>query len=156
MATSDLHLTGSKGMLIRRPPVEVFRARADPSVTTKFWYTKSSGPRTTGATLTWSWEMFGASATVNVKQVEEPSRIVFDWGGPGSMRTVEMRFVPHQGNTYVKVTETGYSGSAEEQAAAAIDSISGFSLVLAAAKALIEHGIALTVVADHFIPGLAV
>jgi uncharacterized protein YndB with AHSA1/START domain len=100
--------------------------------------------------------MFGASATVNVKQVEEPSRIVFDWGAPGAMRTVELRFVPHQGNTYVKVTETGYSGSPEEQAAAAIDSISGFSLVLAAAKALLEHGVTLTVVADHFIPGLAI
>lgn len=156
MATSDLKITGSKGMLIRKPPVDVFRAWADPAVTTKFWYTKSSGPMTTGATLTWTWEMFGASATVNVKQVEEPSRIVFDWGAPGAMRTVELRFVPYQGHTYVKVTETGYAGSPDEAAAAAVDSISGFSLVLAAAKAWLEHGIVLTVVADHVVPGLEV
>lgn len=153
---SDLRLTGSKGMLIRKPPAEVFRAFADPAVTTKFWFTKSSGPVVAGATLTWTWEMFGASAAVVVKQVEEPSLIVFEWGAPGAMRTVELRFVPYQGNTYVKVTETGYRGSPEEAAAEAIDSISGFSLVLAAAKALLEHGVALTVVADHVVPGLAV
>jgi len=31
-------------MLIRRPPDAVFEALADPAVTTRFWYTKSTGP----------------------------------------------------------------------------------------------------------------
>ena len=30
-------------MLIRRPVAEVFNAFADPAVTTKFWFSKSSG-----------------------------------------------------------------------------------------------------------------
>ena len=40
------------GMLVRRPPDEVFEALADPSVTTRFWYTRSTGPMTEGAELT--------------------------------------------------------------------------------------------------------
>ena len=31
------------GMLIRRPPEDVFEAFADPAITTRFWFTKSSG-----------------------------------------------------------------------------------------------------------------
>jgi uncharacterized protein YndB with AHSA1/START domain len=30
------------GLLIRRPPHDVFEALADPSITTRFWYTKST------------------------------------------------------------------------------------------------------------------
>jgi uncharacterized protein YndB with AHSA1/START domain len=147
-------LTGTKGMLIRKPPAEVFRAFADPSVTTKFWYTRSSGRMETGTKLRWDWEMFGASANVVVKEVEPDRRIVFAWGGDGAMRTVELRFVPWNEHTYVNVVETGYRGTPEEMAAQAIDSIAGFALVLAAAKAWLEHGLQLTVVADHVVPGL--
>ena len=42
------------GMLVRRPPDEVFEALADPSVTTRFWYTRSTGRMTEGAELTWT------------------------------------------------------------------------------------------------------
>jgi uncharacterized protein YndB with AHSA1/START domain len=37
------------GMLVRRRPDEVFEALADPSVTTRFWYTKSTGRMTMDA-----------------------------------------------------------------------------------------------------------
>ncbi len=147
-------ITGTKGMLIRKPPAEVFRAFTDPTITTKFWFTKSSGPMEPGAELCWDWEMFGASASVVVKQVEPARLVVFDWGAKGSMRTVEWRFVPWKEHTYVNVVETGYHGTVEEMAAQAIDSIAGFALVLAAAKAWLEHGLVLTVVADHVVPGL--
>jgi uncharacterized protein YndB with AHSA1/START domain len=147
-------ITGTKGMLIRKPPAEVFGAFADPSVTTKFWYTRSSGRMETGAKLRWDWEMFGASAHVVVKEVVLDRRIVFDWGADGAMRTVELRFVPWDESTYVNVIETGYSGTPDEMAAQAIDSIAGFALVLAAAKAWLEHGLHLTVIADHVVPGL--
>jgi uncharacterized protein YndB with AHSA1/START domain len=147
-------LTGTKGMLIRKPPAEVFRAFADPSVTTKFWYTRSSGRMEAGANLQWDWDMFGASASVIVKDVEPDRRIVFDWGRDDAMCTVELRFVPWKDATYVNVVETGYRGTAEEAALHAIDSIAGFALVLAAAKAWLEHGLHLTVVADHVVPGL--
>ena len=38
------HVPKSKtGMLIRKPVAEVFEAFVDPDITTKFWFTKSSG-----------------------------------------------------------------------------------------------------------------
>jgi uncharacterized protein YndB with AHSA1/START domain len=47
------------GMLIHRPPNEVFQAFVDPAITTKFWFTKSSGKMTPGADIQWDWEMYG-------------------------------------------------------------------------------------------------
>jgi hypothetical protein len=51
--------------------------------------------------------------------------------------------------TYVVITESGLAGTGDEIVAHLVDSASGFSKILAALKALLEHGIALKVVADH-------
>jgi uncharacterized protein YndB with AHSA1/START domain len=141
-----------KGMLIRKPPPDVFQAFSNPAITTRFWFTKSSGTVMTGAKLKWDWEMFGASAEVSVKEVQENDRIVIAWGRPDRSTTVEFRFIPWEGHTFVQVTESGFGGTADEQVAQALDSTGGFSLVLAAAKALLEHGVVLTVVLDHAPP----
>ena len=95
------------GMLIRRPPATVFRAFVDPSVTTRFWYTRSSGPMTPGATLRWDWEMYDVSATVAVKEVDDDRRIVFEWGDDRPT-TVELVFTPRaDGTTYVESPRAG-------------------------------------------------
>lgn len=41
------------GVLVRQPPHQVFEALAEPSITTRFRYTKSSGRMQEGAHLTW-------------------------------------------------------------------------------------------------------
>jgi len=48
-----------------------------------------------------------------------------------------------------RVTETGFTGTADDMAARAVDSTGGFTKVLAAVKALLEHDILLDVVADR-------
>jgi len=40
-------------MMIRKPVATVFQAFIDPSVTTRFWFTKSSGKLEAGKTITW-------------------------------------------------------------------------------------------------------
>jgi len=45
-------------MMIRKPVEEVFQAFTDPSLTTKFWFTRASGPLELGATVTWHWDMY--------------------------------------------------------------------------------------------------
>lgn len=140
------------GMLVRRPAAQVFRAFADPAVTTRFWYTRSSGPMTAGATLRWDWEMYDLSTTVKVLEVEQDSRIVFEWN-EDRPATVELRFLPWKDDTtYVRVLETGHSGDDVAQLVA--DSSSGFSFVLSALKALLEHDVVLRVVLDHRPAGL--
>lgn len=67
-------------MLVRRPVEEVFEAFVDPSVTTRFWFTKSSGRLTAGTRVLWEWEMYGAAAQVDVQAIEPNQRIQIRWG----------------------------------------------------------------------------
>ena len=55
-------------MMIRAPISEVFQAFVDPSLTTKFWFTKSSGKLEQDKIITWEWEMYDVST--NIKVVE--------------------------------------------------------------------------------------
>ncbi|GIH17283.1 SRPBCC family protein [Rugosimonospora africana] len=157
---SELTLTGTPtvaaDMLIRRPVAEVFRAFADPAVTTRFWFTKSSGELGPGARVRWDWEMYGVSTTVSVKEFERDRRIVFEWN-EDSPTTVEFRFVPWEDDTtFVQVTEVGVGGDGDTAVAYVTGSTAGFTKVLCAAKALLEHDVVLTVVLDHRPPGLEV
>jgi uncharacterized protein YndB with AHSA1/START domain len=147
MSVDHLQLTHvpsvNVGMLIRRPAAEVFEAFADPAVTTRFWFTKSSGRLVTGTNVRWDWEMFGLSTNVSVRKVEDNRRIVFDWGPDGDEpRTVEFRFIPRgDDSTYVRVTESGLRGDGDEIVAHIAASTGGFYQVLCALKALLEHGV---------------
>ena len=141
------------GLLIRRPPAEVFQAIVDPGVTTRFWYTKSSGTMTPGARLTWEWEMYGVSSEVVVTDVEDGRRVVFSWSGysPEHPSTVEFRFLPMPDDaaaTYVRVSETGFTGTADELVAKVAGSTGGFTFVLSAMKALLEHDLDIGLVRD--------
>jgi uncharacterized protein YndB with AHSA1/START domain len=146
--------TVQAGMLIRKPPHEVFQAFVDPDITTRFWFTRSSGRVEPGAKLQWDWEMYDLSNQVAVKEVEENKRIVIDWNLDEKPTNVEFRFIPWREHTYVQITETGLSGTGDEVCTHAADSTGGFSFVLAAAKAYLEHGVVLTVVLDHIPEGL--
>lgn len=134
-------------LLIRKPVTEVFTAFVDPSVTTRFWFTKSSGPVETGAELTWQWEMYGASAPVQVKEVKKDELILLEWGQPSSF--VEWTFSSRPEGTLVAISNWGRSGSPEEVQAWAIDAKGGFTSLLAGAKAFLEHNIELNLVGDH-------
>lgn len=135
-------------MLVRQPRDDVFNAFIDPSITTRFWFTRSSGRLEPGAKVTWEWEMYGVSADVHVKAIEPPDRILIEWDEPST--TVEWQFTSHGPEaTLVQISNTGYRGTEEEIVGMALDSMGGFSLVLAALKALLEHGIALNLVADR-------
>jgi uncharacterized protein YndB with AHSA1/START domain len=69
------------GMLIRKSVAEVFEAFINPDITTKFWFTKSSGRLEAGKKVEWTWEMYGVSATVDAKVIEPNKRIIIEWPG---------------------------------------------------------------------------
>lgn len=145
------------GMLIRRTPGEVFEALADPAVTTRFWYTNSTGRMTEGAELTWAWEMYQVSSAVRVLAVEPGRRIRFSWDGydPAHPTTVEFQFTPYQdGTTYLRITETGFTGDPDTQVSRALDSTAGFTFLLSSLKAALEHDITLRVVLDAHPPNV--
>ncbi len=135
-------------MLIRRPVAEVFEAFINPEITTKFWFTKSSGRLEEGKEVRWDWEMYGVFARVSVKAVEPNRRILIEWDDPPC--PVEWLFTPHADDaTLVIISNWGFRGSDDEVVAQAIDSMGGFTTVLAGLKALLEHNVVLNLVADH-------
>lgn len=92
--------------------------------------------------------MYGVSTTVQVKEAEDNRRIRFEWGDD-TPTTVEFRFTPWgRDATHVQVTEAGFGGTGDEVLARVADSTGGFTIVLCALKALLEHGIVLTAVRD--------
>ena len=142
-------------MLIRRPVAQVFEAFVDPAITSQFWFTKGSARLEPGRQVTWEWEMYKVSADVSVKVVEPNRRILVEWSAYGGPTTVEWIFTPRaDGTTFVSVTNAGFGGEADAVIGQVVSSTEGFTLVLAGAKALLEHDIRLNLVADRFPPGL--
>jgi uncharacterized protein YndB with AHSA1/START domain len=135
------------------------RPLADPSITTRFQYTKSSGRMMEGAELTWELEMYHVAGKVWVKEVETDRRIRFSWEGyePSHPTTVEFLFVPYENDsTYVRITETGFTGDPNTQVSRALEATGGFTFMLSALKAALEHEITLHVVTDAHPPNLQI
>jgi len=140
-------------MLIRKPVGEVFEAFVNPAITTRFWFTKSSGRLEPGKVVRWDWEMFGLGTAVRVKAIEQDQRILIEWDDPPC--PVEWQFSPRGDEaTLVSISNWGFRGSDDEVVAQAIDSKGGFTMVLAGLKALLEHRIDLNLIADQFPDGV--
>lgn len=143
------------GMLIRRPVGEVFEAFINPEITTKFWFTKSSGRLEVGRQVQWDWEMYEISVPVTAKAIEQDKRILIEWPGYSGFTIVEWTFEPQSaGTTFVGITESGFTGDGDELVKQVTDSTQGFTLVLAGLKALLEHNVRLNLVADRFPKGI--
>jgi uncharacterized protein YndB with AHSA1/START domain len=143
------------GMLIRKPVADVFEAFINPEITTKFWFTKSSGRLEAGKQVQWDWEMYGISIAVTAKAIEPNKRIVIEWPGSSGPTTVEWVFAPQKdGTTFVAITEAGFAGDGDELVKQVTGSTQGFSLVLAGLKALLEHNVRLNLVADRYPKGI--
>ena len=136
-------------MMIRKPVATVFNALIDPAITTRFWFTKSSGVLEVGKPITWEWEMYGASAIVVPGEIIKNRLIAFTWGDPPVM--VEFSFSSQgQNETYVEVKNYGFQLSGTELIAAVIDNTGGFTTMLDNMKAYLEYGIQLNLVQDKF------
>jgi len=143
------------GMLIRKPVGEVFEAVVNPDITTKFWFTKSSGRLEPGKDVRWDWEMYGASTRVTAKTIEPDKRIAMEWDGYSSRTVVEWVFMQlKDGTTFVSVTESGFTGSGDDLVKYVANSTQGFTLVLAGMKAFLEHGLRLNLTADRYAKGI--
>jgi hypothetical protein len=67
----------------------------------------------------------------------------------------EFLFIPYpDDNTYVQITETGFIGDGDARVARALDSTAGYSFLLNALQAALEHDIRLQVTANAHPPDL--
>lgn len=136
-------------MMIRKPVNKVFEAFIDPGITTKFWFTRSSGRLEPGKKIKWEWEMYGAAAEVIVREIIPNQKISIEWGEPPT--TVDFLFeelTPE--TTYVIINNYGFQETGDQLIGAIMDNTGGFTTVLDGLKAWMEHGIQLNLVEDKF------
>lgn len=138
-------------MLIRQPVASVFEAFINPDITRHFWFTKGSDALETGKTVTWTWEMYGVSSEVVVKEIVVNERISIDWGEPATH--VDFLFRPIGDHTYVEIENYGFTQTGHDLAQTINDQTGGFTTVLDGLKAYMEHGINLNLIADKFPKG---
>ncbi len=140
-------------MLIRKPISEVFNAFIDPEITTKIWFTKSSGKLYVGDTISWTWEMFDHTVEILVKSIIPNERIQIQWGeNKDALVNWEFKKMDDS-QTFVTITNTGFIGTSENLITQIRDATEGFTLVLANLKAFLEYGILLDLVTDRYPKG---
>jgi uncharacterized protein YndB with AHSA1/START domain len=143
------------GMLIRKPAADVFEALVNPEITTQFWFTRSSGRLVAGQPVRWEWEMYNVSIQVTPTVIEPNRRIVIEWTGYSGITVVEWTLVSlKDATTFVKVTESGFTGNGDQLVKYVADSTQGFALMLAGLKAFLEHEVRLNLVGDRYPKGV--
>ncbi|RZJ94374.1 MAG: ATPase [Brevundimonas sp.] len=140
---------------IARPVAEVFEAVADPAQLSAYFTTGGAvGRLETGKTVQWDFADFPGAFPVEVAEVEAPKRIVLRWeanegppedgqatSGAAYMTTVVFNFTDlEDGRTLVEIEESGWRGT-PGGLKASYGNCMGWSQMLAAMKAWVEHGI---------------
>lgn len=135
---------------ISRPVHEVFEAVADPKKLSGYFTTGGAeGRLETGAVVTWDFHDFPGAFPVHVVEVVADQKIVLTWGatpepddGGEYETTVTMMFEPidNDTRTLVSITEEGWKPT-ETGLKSSYDNCEGWTGMLTAMKAYLEHGI---------------
>ncbi len=128
-------------LLIKKPAATVFQAFINPEITTKFWFTKSSGELVAGQKITWEWEMYGVSEEILVLEIVPNARIHIRHAN--TKETVWEFETYSETETIVKIQNGEFDELHE-----IIDATEGYTLVLSGLKAYLEHGIMLNLIED--------
>nr|WP_174505726.1 SRPBCC domain-containing protein [Acinetobacter sp. Marseille-Q1620] len=138
-------------MLIRKPVKEVFNAFIEPKVTTKFWFSRSTGKLEQGKSVKWTWDKYLVETEVTVLSIVENKLIQIVWGEPKT--TVDFIFEKiSEHETYLKIRNYDIPFQGSELIAFIMNNTGGFTTVLDALKAYLEYGLELNLVNDKFPP----
>ena len=139
---------------IAKPIGTVFDAVADPAVLSEYFATGGAkGRLETGAVATWDFHDFPGAFPVHVVEAVKDRHILLRWGGDsdavvpdeeGHYRTlVTFAFESTEdGRTLVQISEEGWSDT-PEGLKASYGNCEGWTGMLAALKAWLEHGVRL-------------
>lgn len=97
--------------------------------------------------------MYGASAQVDVKAVEENKRILISWDDGDELEWIFKSRCANE--TEVFISNRGFSGSDEEIVQKTLDSVGGFTTVLCGLKVYLEQGIRPKLIADKYPDAIA-
>ena len=139
-------------MLVRKPPFTVYKAIVDADMMSQYWFTRRDGGLKEGENVLWyiGQGEDAPAIDVRVKQLEQPEKIMIEWGQDGQYTQVLWQIEETaDGNAKLSIEESGFTGSDHEIVQKALDSTGGFNQVIVALKALLEHNASINVVADH-------
>ncbi|RZS64060.1 uncharacterized protein YndB with AHSA1/START domain [Agromyces ramosus] len=133
---------------IARPVAEVYEAVADPEQLSKYFTTGGArGRLEAGGEVTWDFHDFPGAFPVTVVAADPPRRIVIEWEGEATTgdrgsttTTFEFEPVDDGARTLVTITEASWQVTADG-AKHAFGNCAGWTGMLAAMKAWLEHGI---------------
>lgn len=133
---------------VSRPCAEVYEAVADPEQLSRYFTTGGArGRLAPGTEVTWDFEDFPGRFPVTVLVAEPPHRIVIEWEArftaddTGRSRvTFDFEPVDDGARTLVTISEEAWVVSSDG-AKAAFGNCEGWTGMLAALKAWMEHGI---------------
>ncbi len=143
-----MNLTFKLTAHIAKPVAEVFEAVADPEKLSRYFTTGGAkGRMETGATVYWDFHDFPGEFPVSVVEVVPERKIIFRWDANDTswstayQTTVTMTFESlEDGRTLVAVSERGWRET-EAGLKASYDNCQGWTQMLCALKAWLEHGI---------------
>lgn len=133
---------------IGRPCAEVYEAVADPDQLSQYFTTGGArGRLEPGLEVTWDFHDFPGAFPVTVIEAEPPRRIVIEWEGKATVSdsgrtttTFEFEPVEDGARTLVIITESAWLPT-PAGAENAFGNCAGWTGMLHALKAWIEHGI---------------
>lgn len=136
---------------IRKPVKEVFEAFINPKISTKFWYTHSTGKLEKGANIQWKWEMYNLVVPVVVLEIIANQKILIEWGEGIHKSTVLWEFKSINDNlTFLTIKNYNFQGNYEAILKQVQDSTKGFTFVLSGLKAWLEYNLQLRLIEDAF------
>jgi len=131
---------------VARPPAEVYEAVADPEQLSRYFTTGGArGRLEKGGEVTWDFADFPGRFPVTVVDSDPPRRLVIRWearAGVETETTTTFEFEPIDdgARTLVTITEAAWQATADG-AKSAFGNCEGWTGMLAALKAWVEHGI---------------
>lgn len=133
---------------IGRPCAEVYEAVADPEQLSKYFTTGGArGRLESHAEVSWDFHDFPGRFPVIVLEADRPRRIVIQWGGTETTSedgttttTFEFEPIDDGARTLVTITASSWKPTTDG-ATAAFGNCEGWTGMLAAMKAWLEHGI---------------
>jgi uncharacterized protein YndB with AHSA1/START domain len=133
---------------VSRPCAEVYEAVADPDQLSRYFTTGGArGRLEPGTDVTWDFHDFPGAFPVRVVEADPPRRIVIEWdgretSGDRGTTTTTFEFEPLDADTRTLVTITESSWRPTPDGARnAFGNCEGWTGMLAALKAWVEHGI---------------
>lgn len=133
---------------VARPCAEVYEAVADPKQLSRYFTTGGAhGRLALGRQVVWGFADFPGHFPITVVSDDPPRRLVIKWDNESTSTeegttTVIFEFEPLDGDsrTLITITESSWRATSEG-AEAAFNNCEGWTGMLAALKAWLEHGI---------------